>query len=274
MIIAVDIGGTKTLVARFEGERKIVQEERFATPQDEHEFLRQLQELLERLDASNAKAICVAVPGIIAQDGTVLRCGNLPWTNFPLRKLLAADYPCPIFIQNDAKLAGLAETSSLPSVPALSVYVTVSTGIGTGIITHGRLDSALANSEGGHMILQTADGLREWEDFASGRAIKAQFGKRAEDIHDTADWQTIVEQLATGFQALIPLLQPDVIIIGGGVGTYFDRFGALLTELLQSRLANYTNMPHIVQAQHPEEAVIYGCYYYATHQTAHLSAKK
>lgn len=266
MIIAVDIGGTKTLVASFHGGRSVSNEERFPTPKDPREFLSQLMAVLDRFDAANAQAICVAAPGIIEDDGTILRCSNLPWENFELQMLLSEKYSCPIYINNDAKLAGLAETHSLPEVPRTSVYVTVSTGIGTGIVTHGKLDDALRNSEGGYMILQTPEGFMPWEKFASGRAIKEHFGKMAADITDPADWREIVERLALGFETLIPLLQPEVVIIGGSIGTHFSKYGHLLTEVLRHRIPHYINMPQIIQAQHPEEAVVYGCYYYATHQ--------
>lgn len=272
MIIAVDIGGTKTLVASFHGERSVTNEERFPTPHEPGDFLRELLAVLERFKADTAQAICVAAPGIISQDGVVLRCSNLPWKNFELKKLLSQHYKCPVFINNDAKLAGLAETHSLPNIPPLCVYITVSTGIGTGIITHGRLDSALATSEGGHMVLRTSEGSREWEKFASGHAIRDHFGAMAADIHDPQQWQEIVERLTVGFEALIPLLQPQVIIVGGSVGTYFDRFGHLLAEVLRQRIPRYIDMPQIVQAQHPQEAVVYGCYYYATHQGITITA--
>ncbi len=272
MIIAVDIGGTKTLVASFHGERSVTNEERFPTPENPHEFLKELIKVLQRFDAHKAQAICIAAPGIIDTDGTILRCGNLPWDNFSLRKLLAKEYDCPIFVNNDAKLAGLAETHSLPQIPDLSIYVTVSTGIGTGIINHGRLDTAFDTSEGGFMALQTPEGFLPWEEFASGQAIRKHFGKMASEITDPADWREVVERLAVGFQVLIPLLQPQVIIIGGSVGTYFDRYGHLLAEVLRQRISTYIDMPHIVQAQHPQEAVIYGCYYYATHQGITITA--
>jgi predicted NBD/HSP70 family sugar kinase len=272
MIIAVDIGGTKTLVASFYGERSVTNEERFPTPPNEQEFLAHLQTVLEKFDAKSAQAICIAAPGIIDRDGTILRCSNLPWTNFELRTLLSHTYSCPIFINNDAKLAGLAETHSLEEVPPMCIYVTVSTGIGTGITTHGRLDDALSISEGGYMILQTPDGFRPWEKFASGRAIKEHFGKMAVDMHDPAEWQEVVERLALGFQVLVPLLQPQVIVIGGSVGAYFERFGPRLTEVLRDRIPKYIDIPRIVQAQHPDEAVVYGCYYYASHQGITISA--
>lgn len=272
MIIAVDIGGTKTLVASFHGERSVANEERFPTPHDPREFLATLKAVLLRFDAAHAQAICIAAPGIIEDDGTILRCANLPWTMFELKILLSQDYSCPIYINNDAKLAGLAETHSLADMPRTAMYVTVSTGIGTGIITHGRLDAALANCEGGHMVLQTPDGFMGWEKFASGKAIREHFGKMAKDIHDPSEWHEVVERLALGFEVLIPLIQPQVIIIGGSVGTYFDRFGHLLTEVLRHRISGYIDMPRIVQAQHPQEAVIYGCYYYATHQGITITA--
>lgn len=270
--MAVDIGGTKTLVASFANGLHVTNEERFPTPQDEHEFMTMLQATLQNFGAENAEAICVAVPGIVDSTGVVLRCGNLPWTNFPLRQRLAENFSCPIYINNDAKLAGLAETHSLAKVPPLSVYVTVSTGIGTGIITNGRIDQSLAGSEGGHMLLQTPKGLQEWEDFASGKAIYESHGKLARDIHDVQEWHQIVENLVLGFQTLIPLLQPDVIIIGGSVGRYFERFGPLLSETLKSRMPAFIPIPPIVQAQHPDEAVVYGCYYYATHQATPKTA--
>lgn len=266
--MAVDIGGTKTLVASFIDGLHVANEERFPTPQNEYEFMTMLQATLQNFAAENADAICVAVPGIVDADGVVLRCGNLPWTNFPLRQRLAENFSCPIYINNDANLAGLAETHSLAEIPPLSVYVTVSTGIGTGIITHGRLDQSLAGSEGGHMLLPTPKGLQEWEDFASGKAIYESHGKLARDIQDIEEWHRIAEDLALGFQALIPLLQPNIIIIGGSVGRYFNRFGPLLSETLKSRMPAYIPIPPIVQAQHPDEAVAYGCYYYATHQTS------
>src|SRR6266550_615110 len=266
MIMAVDVGGTKTLVASFATTRHIANEERFPTPADSSDFLSQLAQYLDRFDASNAEAICVAVPGLISPDGTVLRCGHLPWVNFQLRKLLAKKYSCPIFINNDAKLAGLAETHNLPEVPPLSLYITLSTGIGTGIIVNGRLEPALANSEGGHMVLQTPQGPQIWENFASGHAIHQHFKRNAADIHTASDWHEIADKLALGFQAIIPLLQPQVIIIGGSVGSYFDRYGHLLKEVLRHRLPAYINLPIIKQAAHPQEAVLYGCYYYAVHQ--------
>ena len=82
----------------------------------------------------------------------------------------------------------------------------------------------------------------------------------------------IFELVLVGFQVLIPALQPQIIIIGGSVGVYFDHFAHLLTEVLSRRIPHFIAMPRIVQAKHPEEAVVYGCYYYATHQGITIEA--
>jgi glucokinase len=100
----------------------------------------------------------------------------------------------------------------------------------------------------------------KWEHFASGKAIYEHFGKKAKDIHDADDWRYIVRHLALGFFELIAVCQPDLIIIGGSIGTYFDRYGKLLHEELQKYRIPVVAIPPIVQAQRPEEAVVYGCY--------------
>ena len=66
----------------------------------------------------------------------------------------------------------------------------------------------------------------------------------------------------------------DVIIIGGSVGTYFDRYHEYLEGILVEHLPAHIPCPKIVQAQHPEEAVIYGCYYYGKDFLANKAANK
>ena len=62
-----------------------------------------------------------------------------------------------------------------------------------------------------------------------------------------------------------------MIIIGGSVGTYFDRYADFLRDTLRERLPEHIELPKIIQARHPEEAVVYGCYYYGKD---YLSSKK
>lgn len=267
MITAVDVGATKTLVAQFKkGVMQPLNELRFATPHNPQEFMDELAHHLGTY--TELGSITIAVPGIVDDAGIVLRCGRLPWKNVPLKTYLEQTYHVPVGIENDAKLAALAEVNSLPSIPKMGLYITVSTGIGTGIVTHGKLDPALRNSEAGHMHLDFRGKRQTWQDFASGYAIVSHFGKRAEEITAIKDWQEITERLKIGLGALLPAIQPDVVIFGGGVGGSFNKFGHMLTESLREELEPYIKVPDLRQAQHPQEAVIYGCYYYATHKHA------
>jgi glucokinase len=59
---------------------------------------------------------------------------------------------------------------------------------------------------------------------------------------------------------LLAIIQPEVVIIGGGVGTHFDKYGKLLETELKKYQTPLVPIPPIRAAQRPEEAVIYGCY--------------
>jgi predicted NBD/HSP70 family sugar kinase len=273
MIIAVDTGGTKTLVSSFDKNGTSGQQIKFPTPIDTKEYIQALKDIITtNYSNQTVDAIVVAIPGVI-KDGIVIWCGNLPWKNFNVALALAGILgKTPIFIENDAKLAGLGETRFLSSIPQQSLYVTVSTGIGTGIITDGHINQALRNSEGGHILIEYDGLVQQWESFASGQAIYKTYGKYAHDITNKRVWNQIADRISRGFLAVIPLLQPDIVIIGGSIGTYFDRFGIQLQNILKEKLPDHIPCPKFVQAKYPELAVIYGCYYYALDNLVNISA--
>jgi glucokinase len=140
------------------------------------------------------------------------------------------------------------------------LYVTVSTGIGTGFIEHRMIDPGLADSEGGQIMLEHHGKLVKWEDFASGHAIVKRFHKKAAEITDDTIWKTIAHDLATGLIQLIAISQPEIIVLGGSVGTYFSRYKESLTKALKRYETPLVQIPPIREAARPEEAVIYGCY--------------
>lgn len=264
MITTVDVGASKTLVAQFNSAGKMINNIRFATNKEQHQFYEELSAVLKKLEDVNV--LSVGVPGIVDSLGVVKRCSNLPWTDFDLKGLLNNDFKCPVLIENDAKMAAIGETNALSPMPELSVYLTVSTGIGEGVVHKGRLVEALKYSEVGHIMVWEDNHWQRWEGVASGRAIKAHFNKMAKDIVDPEEWRWVCEKLTLGLSALIPTIQPDAIIFGGSVGHYFDRYSDILAEAIDKRLTHYIKRPQLLAAKHPEEAVIYGCYYYATHK--------
>jgi predicted NBD/HSP70 family sugar kinase len=265
MITAVDVGGTKTLIAQFNGQKKMINELRFPTPEDQDEFLSELVKHLSSLD--DVTSISMGIPGR-AKDGVILYCPNLPlWKNVPVEKTLHSAFKCRVLIENDANLAGLAEINALSPLPEVGLYLTVSTGIGSGLVVNGRLASGLSGHSMGHMVFNHAGKWQEWEDFASGRAIVAHFGKLAQDLKTTKEWEWVAEQIAVGLCAILHPLRPDVVVFGGGVGEYLKHFKQPLEDILDKRLPDPSIRPPFHVAKHPYEAVLYGCYYHATHHT-------
>lgn len=265
MIITVDTGGTKTLVASFSEDGILGEQTKFATPQDSTEYINQLRAaIIEKYQDQPAKIIVIGTPGIIKDGVIIWGGGNLPWENFNIISALKGVLgDTPILIENDAKLAGLYEARILKPIPPQVLYVTISTGIGTGIITDGHINPALRNSEAGHAIIEFEGVPQEWEKFASGKAIYNAYGQYAHDIADQHIWDQIVGRISLGFLEIIPTLQPDTIVIGGSMGTYFDKFGPQLQNVLKEKLPPHIPCPIFIPAENSELAVIYGCYYYA-----------
>lgn len=251
-------------MARLSEDGKIVTSSKFPTPRDITEYIAVLTNTIAHLSGDERPdVIVVALPGIVKND-TGIWCANLEWKNVNIKSLLQPEFHhAKIIVENDANLAGLGETHFLEKIPTSSLYVTISTGIGTGVIEDGRISPAMRYSEGGHMQLEFNDEVQAWEHFASGKSIYQTYGAYARDIQDSETWTAIVYRFSVGFLAVIPLIQPDVIIIGGSLGTYFDRYESLLRETLMNKLPPHIPLPEIRQATHPEEAVIYGCYHYA-----------
>jgi predicted NBD/HSP70 family sugar kinase len=263
MLVAVDTGGTKTLIAGFQPDGSVVAEHKFPTPHDTTDYITTLKKELAILAKGHKiDGIVIALPGII-KDGVAIWCNNLGWKNFNVAAALKGVLGgVPIYVENDANLAGLAEARQLPTTPDLCLYVTVSTGIGSGIIANGIIQPALRKSEIGRSLVEYAGHVREWETFASGSAIVRVYKKYARDIKSKRTWNSIADRISRGFLATIPVLQPDVIIIGGSIGTYYEQYSDELIKLLKTHLPEHIPVPEIRQAAHPEYAVVYGCFYH------------
>ena len=261
MYLGIDVGGTKTLVASFTDAGGIQERVKFLTPRSYDVFAGLLAKTVEKLSTKVFTACTVAVPGRVDRAaGVGIAMGNLPWRQVPIRQDVQKLLQCPVIVDNDANLAGLSEATLVKNTYSRVLYVTIGTGIGTGIITNQQIDPLYADAEGGLMLLEHGGKLVKWESFASGKAIKERYGKFAEDITDETSWREIAYNIALGLIDLIAVVQPEVIIFGGGVATYFARFKTFLEENLETYATPLTPMPPICAAARPEDAVVYGCY--------------
>ncbi|HUD06966.1 MAG TPA: ROK family protein [Candidatus Saccharimonadales bacterium] len=261
MFGAVDIGGTKTLLGLFDEKGNLKEEIRFSTPPTYSDFKAQLETHVAKLSTKNYLLVTVAVPGKLDRvKGIGLAFGRLEWKNVPIRDDLEKIFEAPILIENDAKLAGFYEAHQLKDKYSKVLYLTISTGIGGGYIVDGVIDHTLEDAEVGMMLLEHKGKLKHWQDFASGKAILEQFGKKASQISDAATWSEIADNLAIGIIDLIAVLTPDVIIIGGSVGSYFEKYESKLKSILNSYKTDMIKIPDIIMARRPKEAVVYGCF--------------
>lgn len=261
MYLAVDIGGTKTLLAVFDVHGVVQEQVKFPTPQDYELFLKGLESNVASLSTKDFHKACVAVPSRIDREhGIGLSCGNLGWKNVPVQADAEIIIGCPVLIENDAKLAGLSEANIVTGEFKEVLYITISTGIGISLIINGIIDTQIGDRGGAAIMLEHDGSLIPWEHFASGKAIVAKYGKRASEINDPAIWKDIAHDFSVGIIDVIAITEPEVVIIGGGVGTHFDKFDRFLITELQRYETPMMAIPPIKQAARPEEAVIYGCY--------------
>lgn len=270
MIVAVDTGGTKTLITLFSRDGVAGKMIKFPTPQNEHDYTEIVKDTLQKhYGGQRIDAIVIGVPSTV-QKNIVVKANNLKWQYFDIAKSLKGVLgSAPIFLENDANLGGLAEVRSRIPMPKNALYVAIGTGIGTGIIINGKIDPSFRLSEGGQIILEFDGLFQQWESFASGKAIYEVYQQYARDIVDKAVWEDVGLRISRGLLATIPLLQPDIIIIGGSIGSYFHHYSKSLDSELRKLLPWDIELPQIIGASHPEEAVIYGCYYYGVDKLAH-----
>lgn len=260
MYLAVDIGGTKTLVAAFSDTGEQLESDKFPTPGNYEDFIKVLAETVAKLSTKEARYAGVAVPGRLDRDkGLVMGYGTLHWGPQEIQKDMEKVLDCPVVIENDAKLAGLSEAKNFAQYKNV-LYVTIGTGISCALITEGHIDPAMADSEGGQILVEHEGKMVQWEDVSSGKAIVRRFGKRASEIEDAKIWKTIAREMSYGLLTLISVIQPDIVVMGGGVSTNFDKYAAYLEEELKRHETPLVPIPLIKPAVHPEEAVIYGCY--------------
>ncbi len=267
MIIGVDIGGTKTLIALFNSAGVIEKEHSFTTPLGYDEFISEFSGHIVNFPTSKIELCCVGVPGLLDRSkGLVHSLGNLPWEEEAIaRDLSKCMDDVKVVIENDSKLAGLSEVRALQEVPHRALYLTISTGIGGALLVNGKLSKDMIDMEIGKTPVLFEGELADWETFASGKAFTEAYGGKGDEINNPLLWQKYAqERLGPGLVVACSYLQIDTIIFGGGLGHHSKHFADYLAPYLDERLHAIVKRPKDLRpAKHGKNAVIYGCYEYA-----------
>ncbi len=263
MYVAIDIGGTKTLIAVFSEDGTILDSVKQPTNPIFSKFTHELKKTVESITKNvDVRAVGIAAPGRVDyESNNVLGFGNLAWHDVDIISPLQELFEVPMAIDNDANMGAVGEAvMGAGKNHATVLYITVSTGIGTGFTFNGVVDRAMAYSEGGQMHFRHDGKLTRWETFASGRAFVERFHGLGKDITDPAIWEEYAEDLSLGFGSLTAVIQPEIIVVGGSMGEHLEKYRDFLLHAMQVTRSPVIQVPKIVEATYPNEAVINGCY--------------
>jgi N-acetylmannosamine-6-phosphate 2-epimerase/N-acetylmannosamine kinase len=251
-VLAADLGGTKMLVALVAG-REIIASERIATPkaQGPEAWLDAIAEYAADWRGRYGAA-AVAVTGLV-KDGrwSSLNPAVLPIPpGFALVDGLVKRLHVPVTAMNDAQAAAWGEFRHGAGQGCDMVFLTVSTGIGGGIVLGGRLITGRGGLGGhvGQMLVGLGGENLRFEDVASGGALRREAVAAGHDVDSEAifveaaahehwaDWliEQSADRLALGLRSLQMLVDPDCFVTGGGVGLapgYLERVREQLSAL-------------------------------------------
>ncbi len=263
MILGVDLGG-HSFALGFAREGEVLSQREYETPRPRTPEAVSAA-LKERIDemASGIKVhgIGIGVPGMLdLEREKVLRSPNFPgWEQLPLRMLLEKSLGIPVRMENDANCTALGEGVA-GAARGLADYVvlTLGTGVGGGVVIGGRLlrgGHGMAG-EPGHIVIGGrrtcgCDGTGHLETVAGADGIEARavelglepnlksLWDQREDFRIRPLWDEVLEALASAVASLVHVLDPEALILGGGLGP-----APGLIEALEPRVKRYLGEPY------------------------------
>lgn len=282
-VAGLDIGGTKIAVALADTDGNVISHTRFDTIVElgPHRILERALEEIERMredTGTRLVALGVGCGGPLDRGrGLILSPPNLPdWDEFPIIEIIEKRLRIPAFLDNDANAAALGEFNygagrGMHNI----VYITISTGIGGGIIIKGQIFHGVKDGAGevGHITVLpdgpmcgcgargcleaicsgTSIARRARERLLAGAQssitmmageINAVTAKVVAEAVRTGDklaaeiWDETIYYLAVGISNIINVLAPEAVILGGGVSTAGD----LLLEPLRRQVQSHNTM--------------------------------
>ena len=282
LVLALDLGGTNYRLALANDKGELLK--RFSAPvkpddpeQTIEHIKNAISDLLSGINRSTVSGMGAAIAGLVTQDtGVLLTSPNLlAWYHTPVKEIFERELKLPVWVGNDATLAALGEYKFGAGKGCHDlIYITVSTGIGGGIITGGKLllgTSGFA-AEVGHMTIDVngprcnCGNIGCLEMLASGTAIAriaaerlskgekstitdliagdlskisaemVEKAARAGDAMAMAVMNTAGTNLGVGVVNLVHIFNPELIIIGGGVSKAGDLIFEPVRQVISKRV--------------------------------------
>ncbi len=279
-VVAVDLGGTNMRAALVSAEGELLTRHVDPTPREEMHPDGLVALVKEVAAGSDTASAVVGVPGRVDYGaGRLEYAPNLPahWAGHLTEGTLSSALGLPLSLANDADLAAVGEfrfgagrgTSDM-------VYVTLSTGVGCGVVLGGKLlHGRRSLAEAGHTTIdrRAGNGLRTFEGAASGTALgrlaaERGIGARGRDLVELVRsgdiaarlvWDELALSAGFGVANLAHLFSPEIIVVGGGLGLS----GNLLLDPIRAAVAAHgpRELPQpirIVRAELGDDAGLVG----------------
>lgn len=251
-VVAVDLGGTKTIVSLLESSliqtSRIVKKLRRPTHQEKGKkfvisnIIKDIDVMLQGINKEKIIGIGIAAPSAVdTKNGSVLFPPNLKgWKNVPLKDIIQRKFKMPVTLENDSNLAALGEYTQFRTQTLFCLML--GTGVGGGLVIDGKIYNGINSAiEIGHMIIDSNSATKCscgnfgcLESFVSGRSIAKKYKelkktKREFSAKDVAQLakkgdkkaKQVLRQasyhLSLGLINIINIFEPEVLVLSGGI---------------------------------------------------------
>ena len=274
MYIGLDIGGTHFSVGLLDNEFNILNKKYVKIDNQDNAFTvisNVISEVKQIMQDKEIEAIGVGIPGVCNLETKQLVIDQKHiWRNENIIERLESEFNVPIYFDNDANCATIAEhvLGALKDIDNC-MLITIGTGIGAGIILNGHIYRGANYTAGeiGHIIIDS-NTKKEFEQCASLKALrnmlkqyntndlKDVFNSNNNDIIDIVDkW---LDLLSNGLANISNILDINTIAIGGGASEYFEYFDNRLSKLINEKIYNKTRYIKVIKAKLENDAGLIG----------------
>ena len=261
---ALEAGGTKMVCAIGDEHGQILEKISIPTkkPMDT------VPEILDFFRQCSLDAIGIGTFGPVDLDqssatyGYITSTPKIFWRNFDLLGSIKKEYSIPIGLDTDVNASAIGEaTYGITRDVDSSIYITVGTGIGVGVIVDGRVLHGMQHPEGGHVLLMkhskdTYEGRCPYhhiclEGLATGPAIEERWGvtQAAKLATDSFAWELESYYLAQALVDFTLVYSPKRIVLGGGV-MHQKQLLPMIREKYKELLNGYVDTPYVRDLEH------------------------
>lgn len=291
--IGIEIGGTKLQLVVGDDQARILERFRFVVDREQGAkgIKKQIKEAIDKIMLHSVAGIGIGFGGPVDhQTGKILRSYQVPgWGEFVIREWLETLTRIPVWIDNDANVAALGESLHGAGKKSRQVfYVTIGSGVGAGLVIDQQIyhGSKSTEAEFGHIRLDKSgrtvesscsgwavdEKIRNYardnpasllneltRDYTQGEARVLVSALKQEDMASIDILEQVTDDFAFALSHAVHLVNPETVILGGGLSLIGERFRKVIAEKLPAYLMDVLRPgPSVQLSLLKEDAVTVG----------------